>query len=359
MTMKYTPQLTSIYSLTLNELQNEFSRNSFKELGATELYRNLYKTFNSTLDNVPNIAENSIRFIKENYSLELPKISKIQKSDDLTVKFLMEMRDGYKVETVLIPFAKKYTICLSSQVGCAMKCSFCFTGKQGLARNLETHEIVGQYIIAYKWLRENRPEKIAPPNIVFMGQGEPLHNFDHVKKAIGIFLVPQGLHIGFRQITLSTAGYLPGLKRYSELPNINLALSLHSPVDEHRSTLIPLNKKFNLETLFKNLDEIKLLKRQFITYEYLLIKDLNDRDEDIELLAKWLVNRRSLINIIPFNEFPGAPYKRPTNERVLYFRDGLEKYGLNAKIRTTMGGDILAACGQLNTKEKLQEHSIF
>ena len=273
----------------------------------------------------------------------------IQKSSDLTVKFLMEMEDGHRVETVLIPFLKKYTICLSSQVGCAMKCSFCFTGTQGLSRNLNDNEIVGQYLVAYKWLIDNRPEKLTPSNVVFMGQGEPLHNFDNVKSSIEIFLVPNGLHLGFRQITLSTAGYIPGIERFGELPGINLALSLHSPNNELRSELIPLNKRFNLQSLFENLDKIKLQKRQFIAYEYLLIRDLNDRDEDIALLAKWLSNRRSILNIIPFNEYPGAPYKRPSKERVLYFQNELEKHGLSVKIRATKGSDILAACGQLNT----------
>ena len=347
--MKPTSSLKSIFSLTLEELTQIFDEHGFKSSGALVLYKSIYKKFNFDIDSISPLAEASSLFIKENFSFSLPRIVNIQKSSDLTVKFLMEMEDGHRVETVLIPFLKKYTICLSSQVGCAMKCSFCFTGMQGLSRNLKDSEIVGQYLVAYKWLIDNRPEKLAPPNIVYMGQGEPLHNFESVKHSINIFLVPNGLHLGFRQITLSTAGYIPGIERFHELPNINLALSLHSPSDELRSELIPLNKRFNLESLFKKLDKIKLLKRQFIAYEYLLIKDLNDRDEDIDLLAKWLSDRRSILNIIPFNEFPGAPYKRPTNERVVYFQKELEKHGLSVKVRTTKGSDILAACGQLNT----------
>lgn len=344
-------QKKSIYELGLQELSKELAHVGLNPSGAKIIFNEIYRSFSITPESFPNLSRDTIGYLSEKYSTNLPRIDKIQHSDDQTVKFLLEMEDGHKVESVLIPFAKKYTICLSSQVGCAMKCSFCFTGLQGLTRNLATHEIIGQYIVAYKWLKENRPNKIASPNIVFMGQGEPLHNFDNIKKAIEIFLTTEGLHLGFRQITLSTAGYLPGLKRFSELPSINLALSLHSPFNEFRNELIPLNKAYNLETIFKGLDEIKLLKRQFITYEYLLIKDLNDRDDDINTLAKWLKDRRAIINLIPFNEFPGAPYKRPSDERVQYFKKELELHDLTVKIRRTKGSDILAACGQLNTKE--------
>ncbi|WP_096909875.1 dual-specificity RNA methyltransferase RlmN [Halobacteriovorax marinus] len=339
----------SFYNQSLEELSHTLHESGFKQKSADEIFRLVYKRFNPNFEAVDTLSRKTIDFISTHYRFDLPKIVKVQNADDNTVKFLVELADGNQVESVLIPFAKKYTICLSSQVGCAMKCSFCFTGLQGLKRNLEASEIIGQYIVAYKWLRENRPEKIASPNIVFMGQGEPLHNFDQVKKAIEIFLTTEGLHLGFRQITLSTAGYLPGLERFSELPNINLALSLHSPIDEDRNKLIPLNKRYSLEKLFEKLDQIKLLKRQFITYEYLLIKDLNDRDEDITLLNKWLGQRRAIINIIPFNEFPGAPYKRPLTSKVNEFKTKLERLGLTVKVRTTKGSDILAACGQLNT----------
>jgi 23S rRNA (adenine2503-C2)-methyltransferase len=342
----------SIYSTQLSSLEGILKENDINISNAKELYRLIYKKRSNDLRNERTFSKKALSLLESKYNFDLPKIAKIQNSDDLTVKFLVELSDGSQVESVLIPFAKKYTICLSSQVGCAMKCSFCFTGLQGLKRNLSADEIVGQYLVAFKWLRENRPENIASPNIVFMGQGEPLHNFENVKDAISIFMTTEGLHLGNRQITLSSAGYLPGLKRFNELPNINLAISLHSPKDEDRSKLIPLNNKYQLNELFKKLDEVKLLKRQFITYEYLLIDEVNDSIEDIELLNHWLKDRRAIINIIPFNEFPGSIYKRPSVDKVDWFMNKLESLGLTVKVRRTKGSDILAACGQLNTKDK-------
>jgi 23S rRNA (adenine2503-C2)-methyltransferase len=343
--------MRSFYQLTLADIEDILDSIEEKRAHAKTLYTGIYKKdFDSFLE-IPDLSRKSAQYFQDNFHLELPRIVKEQVSiDEKTVKFLVEMKDGKTVETVLVPFEKKYTICISSQVGCAMKCSFCFTGTQGLTRHLDSEEILAQYILAYKWLKKNMPEKAAPPNIVFMGQGEPLHNIDSVKHCLGILFTTEGLHLGPRQVTLSTAGYLPGLKDFNDLMGINLALSFHSPFNEQRNELIPLNKAYPIEEIISQLKKVNLRKRQFLTFEYLIIKDMNHSMEHIEKINQLLEGLPVIFNLIPFNEFPGSPYKRPAMEDVEWFKEELTNRGFHTMIRTTKGDDILAACGQLNTK---------
>jgi 23S rRNA (adenine2503-C2)-methyltransferase len=283
-------------------------------------------------------------------SFALPVIARVQASNDGTVKFLLKLHDGEHIETVLIPFQAKYSVCLSSQVGCAMKCSFCFTGTQGLTRHLAIEEIIGQFIVAWNWLKENRPA--APPilSVVFMGQGEPLHNFDAVKGACGIFLEKKGISLAKLRITISTAGYLPGLLRWkNQMPGVNLALSLHAAIEEKRQQLIPLNQRYPLADIMQVIDTIPMARKQYVTYEYLVVQDFNDSQEDAVALKQLLQNRPALINLIAFNPYPGSQWQRPSPERMLHFKTMLADNGLTSTIRSTKGDDILAACGQLNT----------
>jgi tRNA A37 threonylcarbamoyladenosine dehydratase/adenine C2-methylase RlmN of 23S rRNA A2503 and tRNA A37 len=225
--------------------------------------------------------------LEHEFHFTLPQISRTQAAQDGTIKFQVRFDDGLEAETVLIPFHKRYSVCLSSQVGCGMNCSFCFTGTQGLKRNLEAGEIVGQYLVALHWLRQKDP--LAPlPSIVFMGQGEPLHNVSEVKKAIAVLNDPALVGVGHRQVTLSTVGYLPHLPLLKDFPRINLALSLHSPFEEERAKLIPLEKRFPLTEVLAALDQIPLLKRQFINYEYLLIKNFNMTENHAKELQRLL-----------------------------------------------------------------------
>jgi 23S rRNA (adenine2503-C2)-methyltransferase len=232
-----------------------------------------------------------------------------------------------------------------------MNCSFCSTGTQGFTRNLATSEIVGQFLQAWRWLAKNRPGKERILNIVFMGQGEPLHNFDAVKKACEIFLSQHGTSIGVQKITVSTAGYIPGLKRWSqEIPGVNLALSLHSPFEEKRNELMPINLKYPLDEVLTCIDQIPLSKKQFITYEYLLIKDFNDSPDDAKELGTMLAGKSAYINLIPFNSFPGSHYKRPNLDTIEKFKEVLDTFKIPTLIRSAKGDDVLAACGQLNSK---------
>ena len=336
----------SIYSISQDVLITLLVSNGFSIDASRLFYQNLYKKRKPKNA----LSQKLVDFLDEHFDLTLSaKIVTTQKASDGTVKFLIEFHDGLKVETVLIPFFKKYTICLSSQVGCAMKCSFCFTGTMGLKRHLTANEIIFQYLLARDYLLNHINVNSSEPNIVFMGQGEPLHNFQEVKKAIDIFLNKLGLGLGPRQITLSTAGYLPGIQKIQELPPINIALSLHSPKNEVRKELIPINQHYPLEAIFLEFDKLQLKKNQFITYEYLLIKDLYDNQSDVEDLHKWLGHRKALINIIPFNPYPNSRYKRPLKEDVELFKERLVEKKLRTMIRTTKGDDILAACGQLHS----------
>jgi len=339
----------SFYNYNFNELENLLRTNGLNTSAASLLYNWHYKKkIASTC--TENISKDSLSFIDKHLNFELPLIDTVHESSDHTVKFLFKLKDGNKIETVLIPFHNKYSICLSSQVGCAMNCSFCYTGTQGLTRNLTTSEIVGQFLEAWRWLAINRPGEERILNIVFMGQGEPLHNFNSVKKACEIFLSKHGTSIGAQKITISTSGFIPSLKRWAdEIPGVNLALSLHSPFAEKRNKLIPINKKYPLAEVLKFIDNIPLSKKQFVTYEYLLIDNFNDSVDDALEVGSLLSGKEAYINLIPFNPFPGSEYQRPSDDKVQNFKSVLDTFKIPTLIRMTKGDDVLAACGQLNS----------
>lgn len=332
----------NFYQFTFEELRDVCD-------GASLLYNWHFKKNRRDVCCHNNISKKTKAALAE-MSFDLPQIETVHKSADKTVKFLFRLAGGGSVETVLIPFQGKYTACLSSQVGCAMNCSFCHTGTQGFGRHLRTEEIVGQLLQAKRWLTENRPDDDRVLNVVFMGQGEPLHNFDAVKKAVDIFLSSHGLSFAVHKITISTSGYLPGLERWkAEMPNVNLALSLHSIEPAIRSELIPINRKYPIEQLLPLIDSIPQGEKRFVTYEYLLIDGLNDSLEQAHELGLLLRNRKSMINLIPFNPYPGAPYRRPSMDKVIQFKAKLDEFEIPTMIRSTKGDAILAACGQLNT----------
>ncbi|HMN67657.1 MAG TPA: 23S rRNA (adenine(2503)-C(2))-methyltransferase RlmN [Bdellovibrionales bacterium] len=290
------------------------------------------------------------RGLLEEFSFARPAAHAVQESADKTVKFLFELGDGKRVETVLIPFQGKYAVCLSSQVGCAMACTFCHTGTQGLRRGLRTEEIVGQLLGAQEWLTRYRPGDDRILNLVYMGQGEPLHNFDAVRKSAEIFISQHGLSLAGHKITVSTAGYLPGLKRWKgEMPDVNVALSLHSPFKEKRDRLIPINRKYPLEEILPLVEAIPTGRKRFVTYEYLLLKDFNDGLEDAHATAKLLRGTKAFVNLIPFNPWPGSKFERPERARIGRFREVLEAAAIPVTVRVTRGDEILAACGQLNS----------
>lgn len=342
---------TSFYKFTFEELQELFKQNQFPPASARLLFNWYYKKNRRDEFSHQDLSKKVKEYLKNNFEFELPKIDLIQESADKTVKFLFELKDRSRVESVLIPFQNKYTLCLSSQVGCAMNCAFCYTGTQGLSRNLNTEEIIGQFLQAKKWLIENRLDEGRILNVVFMGQGEPLHNFEAVRDSCRIFLSSFGLSLAAHKITVSTSGYLPGLRRWkSEMPNVNVALSLHSPFLEKRSQIIPINRVYPLPDILNELQDIPQGEDRFVTYQYLLIKGFNDSPLDAEATGKLLQGRRAYINLIPFNPFPGSEFQRPADHEVLEFKILLEKFKIPVTLRTTKGDEILAACGQLHVQ---------
>jgi 23S rRNA (adenine2503-C2)-methyltransferase len=268
----------------------------------------------------------------------------------------MRIAGGHEVETVYIPEEDRGTLCVSSQVGCTLTCSFCHTGTQKLVRNLTAGEIIGQVLVARDDLGE-WPVPGAPKNetrllsnIVLMGMGEPLYNFENVRDAMKIAMDPEGISLSRRRITLSTSGVVPEIARTATEIGCQLAISFHATTDEVRDKLVPINKKWNLTELLDALRTYpKLSNSERITFEYVMLKDVNDTDEDARRLIKLIKGIPAKINLIPFNEWPGSPYERSDWDRIQKFADIIYKAGYASPIRTPRGEDIMAACGQLKS----------
>lgn len=303
-----------------------------------------------------NLAKDYRAKLAETFVIELPEVVSKQVSADGTRKYLMRIAGGHEVETVYIPEEDRGTLCISSQVGCTLTCSFCHTGTQKLVRNLTAGEIVGQIMVARDDLGE-WPEQGAPKNetrllsnIVLMGMGEPLYNFDNVRDAMKIAMDGEGISLSRRRITLSTSGVVPEIAKCAEEIGCLMAVSFHATTDEVRNTLVPINKRWNIETLLNALREYpRLSNSERITFEYVMLKDVNDSDADARRLVKLIAGIPAKINLIPFNEWPGAPYERSDWSRIESFADIVHKAGYASPIRTPRGEDIMAACGQLKS----------
>lgn len=275
-----------------------------------------------------------------------PTIVKFQQSKDGTFKFLIKLEDEECIESVLIPESKHYTLCVSSQVGCALGCTFCHTGQMGFKRNLKAYEIVSQVVLAKKFLQENKIE-LPLRNIVYMGMGEPLLNWDEVEKSLQILRSEYGLGFSRRKITLSTVGIKKNLLKFAESKLARLALSLHAPTQDLRSKVMPKAARWNLKELIATLKIYPLDKRERITIEYLLLKGVNDTLEHALQLVKLLRDVRCKINLISYNPWPGSKYEKPAHKDILAFEKVLWANNYTALLRKSKGEDILAACGQL------------
>lgn len=341
----------SFFDLTYDDLKELLVSKGFSAFGATQIFDWVYKKDVHDPSQWSNVSKAAKEFFAETYDFELLKIVWSGLSKDGTRKFLVKMVDGQTVETVAIPARDRLTLCVSSQVGCAVGCTFCHTATQGLKRHLKASEVVGQFLTVQKWLNDNVSADEKLTNIVYMGQGEPLHNYENMKKATQIFMSERGLGLGQRRITLSTSGLVPAIEKLAiDFPPVNIAISLHSARNDVRTELMPINKVYDLDRLFTAIKKIPLKAHRRITYEYLLAADMNDTMEDVEALANLLNSKESKINLIPFNEFPGSKYKRPSEEKIMWFLDQMIKRGFTCTIRTTKGSDILAACGQLKSE---------
>ncbi|WP_333829969.1 23S rRNA (adenine(2503)-C(2))-methyltransferase RlmN [Pararhodobacter sp.] len=311
-----------------------------------------------------NLAKDYRALLEAHFTIELPEIVSKQVSADGTRKYLLRINGGHEVETVYIPEEGRGTLCISSQVGCTLTCSFCHTGTQKLVRNLNPAEIVGQVMIARDDLGE-WPEQGAPKNetrlisnVVLMGMGEPLYNFDNVRDAMKVVMDNEGLTLSRRRITLSTSGIVPEIARTAEEIGCLLAVSFHATTDAVRDTLVPVNKKWNIATLLEALREYpRLSNSERITFEYVMLKGVNDSDEDARRLVQLIKGIPAKINLIPFNEWPGAPYERSDWARIEAFADIIFKAGYASPIRTPRGEDIMAACGQLKSATERERKS--
>ena len=321
-----------------------------------QIWQWIYQWGVRDFDAMTNLSKAYRAELAEHFSIDVPELVSKNVSADGTRKYLVRIAGGHEVEVVYIPEADRGTLCISSQVGCTLTCSFCHTGTQKLVRNLTAGEIIGQVMLARDDLGE-WPEKGAPKNetrllsnIVLMGMGEPLYNFENVRDAMKIAMDAEGIQLSRRRITLSTSGVVPEIARTAEEIGCLLAVSFHATTDETRNKLVPINKRWNIEELLGALrDYPRLSNSERITFEYVMLKGVNDSDADARRLVKLIQGIPAKINLIPFNEWPGSPYERSDWERIEKFADIVHKAGYASPIRTPRGEDIMAACGQLKS----------
>ncbi|ATG48502.1 23S rRNA (adenine(2503)-C(2))-methyltransferase RlmN [Celeribacter ethanolicus] len=350
----------NLVGLTRDALRQTLIDNGTPEkqakMRAGQIWQWIYQWGVRDFAEMTNLAKDYRAMLAEKFEVRVPEVVSKQVSEDGTRKYLVRIDGGHEVEVVYIPEEGRGTLCVSSQVGCTLTCSFCHTGTQKLVRNLTAGEIVGQVMMARDDLNE-WPERGAPKdetrllsNIVLMGMGEPLYNFENVRDAMKIVMDAEGIQLGRRRITLSTSGVVPEIHRTAQEIGCLLAVSFHATTDETRDVLVPINKKWNIEKLLEALREYpKATNSERITFEYVMLKDVNDTDEDAHRLVKLLDGIPAKVNLIPFNEWPGAPYQRSSNNRIRAFATILMQAGYASPIRTPRGEDIMAACGQLKS----------
>lgn len=321
-----------------------------------QIWQWIYQWGVRDFDAMTNLAKTFRAELKERFVIEIPEVVSKQVSEDGTRKYLVRIAGGHEVEVVYIPEEGRGTLCVSSQVGCTLTCSFCHTGTQKLVRNLTAAEIIGQVMMARddlgEWPKIGAPkdETRLLSNIVLMGMGEPLYNFENVRDAMKIAMDAEGIQLSRRRITLSTSGVVPEIARTAEEIGCQLAVSFHATTDEVRDRLVPINKRWNIAELLDALRTYpKVSNSERITFEYVMLDGVNDTDEDAQRLIKLIDGIPAKINLIPFNEWPGAPYKRSSNNRIRAFADIIYKAGYASPIRTPRGEDIMAACGQLKS----------
>ncbi|MGQ0659799.1 MAG: 23S rRNA (adenine(2503)-C(2))-methyltransferase RlmN [Sphingosinicella sp.] len=324
------------------------------KLRAKQLWHQIYNRGATSFETMSDIAKPQRSWLAERFSIGRPEVVLEQVSTDGTRKWLLRTPDGHDFEMVFIPDADRGTLCVSSQVGCTLNCRFCYTGTMRLVRNLNAGEIVGQVMLARDALGEwpSQPEGRMLSNIVMMGMGEPLYNFDNVRDALKIVMDGDGLGLSRRRITLSTSGVVPMMARAGEEIGVNLAVSLHAVTKEVRDEIVPLNRKFGIEELLAACAAYPGANNaRRITFEYVMLKGKNDSDADARELVR-LIRKYKLpakVNLIPFNPWPGAPYECSDDERVRRFSEIVFEAGISAPIRRPRGRDIMAACGQLKS----------
>jgi 23S rRNA (adenine2503-C2)-methyltransferase len=362
---QFTPQLvkTNLLGLSVSKLGDFFEQLGEKRFRATQMVKWIHQMGECDFDQMTNLSKSLREKLHQSAEICLPEVVSCQDSTDGTRKWLIKVEGGSCIEMVYIPEKDRGTLCVSSQIGCALDCSFCATGKQGFNRDLSTAEIIGQLWIAaqsFDQFAAKAPRRVS--NVVMMGMGEPLMNFHNVVDAMNLMMEDNAYGLSKRRVTLSTAGVVPALDQLAGVTDVSLAISLHAPNDELRNELVPINRKYNLKQFVesaKNYIEKMPDNRRKATVEYTLMDQVNDRSVHARELAVLLKELPCKINLIPFNPFPGSDYKRVTNTALNRFRDILQGEGYTVTVRTTRGDDIAAACGQLagevNDRTKRQQ----
>ena len=335
--------------MTLQDLEVFFTESGEKAFRASQVMKWLHQLLATDFDEMTNISKNLRETLKQVATIDAPEIVFDQTSADGTRKWVMQLEGGNKIETVFIPEANRGTLCISSQVGCALDCSFCSTARQGFSRNLSSAEIVAQVWMASRLLAENKQENRNITNVVLMGMGEPLLNYDNVLKAITIFMHDNAYGLSKRRVTVSTSGVLPKLDLLGQDTDVALAVSLHAVTDEIRNSLVPINQKYPLKELMASCRQYieNQSAKTHITFEYVMLDGVNDSRQDAIKLVKLLKGIAAKVNLIPFNPFPDSGYDCSPMPVIKEFKELLMKSGLVATIRKTRGEDIDAACGQL------------
>ena len=338
--------LTDIKSMTLDELTEFVTENGFPKFRAKQIYDWLYKNV-TDFDDMRNISADLKTFLKSSCYISVANIEKkLVSRYDKTVKYLFSFNDGECVESVVMSYKHGYSICISTQVGCKMGCTFCATGKSGFSRSLAPSEMLGQIEAAQRDLN------IRISNIVLMGMGEPLDNFDNVMRFLELVTCEDGLNISMRNISLSTCGIVPGIYKLLEKKlQLTLSISLHAPYNELRSKIMPINRRYSLDELMPACREYAKVTSRRISFEYAMLGGVNDSDECAQKLAALLKGMLCHVNLIPVNEVAESPYKPSTPERIERFISILEKKSINVTVRRKLGSDIDASCGQLRLRK--------
>jgi 23S rRNA (adenine2503-C2)-methyltransferase len=340
------PDLANLDRPALEEL---FEAAGLPRFRARQVFRSIYRKGETDFARMKNLGATVQAEISRRFRISTPILEHQDRSADGTRKFLLRLDDGRRIEAVYIPDTPNQTFCISSQVGCAMDCDFCLTGKMGFTRHLTPAEIVGQVRV----LAHETGLRDAPFNIVLMGMGEPLHNYDAVMTSMRILADEEGLAMPPRRVTLSTVGVVPAMEKLAREPIMpNLAVSLHATTDEQRDRLVPINRKYPLEALIDACRQFPVKRRNRITFEYVLLAGVNDTPEDARRLVRLLADVKAKVNLLPLNAAPGIPYERPDEATVNRFARTLAEHGLRVSVRKSRGRDIRAACGQLIVEGK-------
>lgn len=344
--------MLNLYSYSLNKLEDKMVSVGQKKFRATQLFKWIYEKGVTNFDEMSDISLPFRETLKNEYCLEIPKIFTKQVSSDGTIKLLLELNDGNKIETVLMRYNYGNVACVTSEVGCNMGCCFCASGLLKKKRALTVDELIGQVLVLNNLLKD---EEKRVTHVVVMGTGEPFDNYDNVMDFIRILNHPHGLAIGARHITVSTCGLIEKIRDYAnEGLQINLAISLHAPNNELRNKIMPINRKYPLDELMDAVKYYEKVAQRRVTFEYILLKDVNDSKECAIELANLIKGTLAYVNLIPFNPVNELKYKRSDEKRVHDFMDTLMKRGVNVTIRKEFGTDIDAACGQLRAKHETQ-----